>query len=293
MESELKGQLALDLGIQDLSKRQFGEIEIVPIRSKSILTKASGFIDSTTYSINPYRGCQNNCNYCYAAAFSPTPEEKESWGKWVHAKANGPGLIRKLPPKFLHGKSVLLSSATDPYQHAEKTYKITRGILENLVPHQPKLMIQTRGPLLTRDIDLFHQFHNPWINISITTDDETIKHEFEPAAPSINSRLKAAAKLVQEGLSVRITLAPLLPIKDLKTFAKRLKETGVNFFYAQYLHSIKKDFAASTRPDCFPLLQKYNWSPQVFLATIKLLQEQLEKPIPTGNEFLDYHNLPK
>ncbi|MGM3366965.1 SPL family radical SAM protein, partial [Escherichia coli] len=91
--------------------------------------------------------------------------------------------------------------ATDPYQPLEAKVELTREILKLLSQpeHQPTLVIQTRSPLVTRDIDLFRRFENLRVNLSITTDSDLVRRDFEPGCSSIERRLEAARELVAAG----------------------------------------------------------------------------------------------
>ena len=114
----------------------------------------------------------------------------EDWGKWFQAKANAVELARKQAPKVA-GQAVYMSSVTDPYLPAERSLELTRGILEALLPHQPRLLIQTRGPLVVRDLDLLRQFRAVRVNMSIPTDSEEVRRVFEPKAPPLERRWEA------------------------------------------------------------------------------------------------------
>src|SRR5262245_27079161 len=103
---------------------------------------------------------------------------KEDWGRWLQAKVNAVALARKQAPKVA-GQAVYVSSVTDPYLPAERGLGLTRGILEELVPYQPRLLIQTRGPLVVRDFDVLSQFRAVRVNMSIPTDSEDVRRAFE------------------------------------------------------------------------------------------------------------------
>src|SRR5207249_754232 len=102
-------------------------------------------------------------------------------------KVNAVELARKQAPKVA-GQAVYMSSVTDPYLPAERGLSLTRGILKALQPHQPRLLIQTRGPLVVRDIDLLHQLRSVRVNFSIPTDSESVRQVFEPKAPPLEKR---------------------------------------------------------------------------------------------------------
>ena len=99
----------------------------------------------------------------------------------------------------LRRKSVLMSSATDPYQPIERRLELTRSLLPILARRGAHLTVQTRSPLVTRDIDLFHGFERLRVNLSITTDSEDVRRRFEPQCTSIDQRLNAAARARRSG----------------------------------------------------------------------------------------------
>src|SRR5207253_9423858 len=130
----------------------------------------------------------------YAMFLPQNRRPKEDWGRWVQAKVNALELARHQAPKVA-GKAVYLSSVTDPYLPAERSLFLTRGILEALLPHQPRLLVQTRGPLVVRDIDVLRQFRRVRVNVSIPTDSESVWRTFEPKAPPLEKRWAAASEL--------------------------------------------------------------------------------------------------
>jgi hypothetical protein len=154
------------------------------INARSIFSPATGFIarGGFDWTCNPYVGCTFGCIYCYAMFLPQNRRPREDWGRWFTAKANAIELAQRHGPKVA-GKAVYLSSVTDPYLPAERGLRLTRGILEALIPHQPRLLIQTRGPLVVRDLDLLRQFRAVRVNLSIPTDSETVRLAFEPKAP--------------------------------------------------------------------------------------------------------------
>src|SRR5580704_2609496 len=141
------------------------------IEARSIFSPAIGFIKrgGFDWTCNPYVGCTFGCKYCYAMFLPQNDHPKQDWGRWFRAKKNAVELARRHAHK-LAGKSVYMSSVTDPYQPVERSLALTRGILEALIPHQPRLVVQTRGPLVVRDIDVLSQFRSLRVNFSIPTD---------------------------------------------------------------------------------------------------------------------------
>jgi hypothetical protein len=165
------------------------------VNAHSIFSPATGFIQrgGFDWSCNPYVGCSFGCVYCYALFLPQNRRPREDWGKWFQAKVNAVELARKQAPKVA-GKAVYLSTVTDPYLPAERSLALTRGILAVILPYQPRLLVQTRGPLVTRDIDLFAQFRAVRINISIPTDSEQVRQAFEPKAPPLERRWEGVSK---------------------------------------------------------------------------------------------------
>jgi DNA repair photolyase len=116
--------------------------------------------------------------------------------------------------------SVLLGTVTDPYQPAEKSYCITRGCLEALLERQFPTHLLTRSPLCLRDMDLFKQFEEIEVGLSITTDSEKTKRLFEARSPSIRSRIDALAALHAAGIRNYAFIGPLLPLDPVRLFEK-------------------------------------------------------------------------
>ena len=132
-------------------------MKIKKIKAKSIIVKSN--LPEGDFVINPYIGCQHGCKYCYARFMKRFTGHTEPWGSFVDVKINAPDLIPKDTNKYKN-KSIVISSVTDPYQPIERKYKLTRKILEKLVPFQPHLNLITKSDLVIRDIDLFKQFKN-------------------------------------------------------------------------------------------------------------------------------------
>lgn len=102
--------------LEDDKKISIGKTEVEYKTASSILTKASGFMETYDYTLNPYSGCSFGCTYCYAAFFSRTEEKRKNWGYWIQVKENALQLLMKFRKKSLHDKTICMSSVTDPYQ---------------------------------------------------------------------------------------------------------------------------------------------------------------------------------
>jgi DNA repair photolyase len=248
--------------LEDQNKRtNIGNCQIVYKTASSILTPASGFMNSYDFTLNPYSGCSFGCTYCYAAFFSRSEDNRNNWGLWLQVKENALLLLKKYRKKNLQDKTIYMSSVTDPYQPIEKELEITRSILKELSEfHQPRLVIQTRSPLAVRDIDLFRKFKTIQVNMTITTDSEQVRKIFEPLCPSNDGRLKAIKEINNSGINSCITMTPLLPTIDPEGFALKLKDTGIKNFIVQPFHSEKGKFIAGTRDAAMNLIKELNWT---------------------------------
>ena len=238
---------------------EIGGVEIKYQSVREILTRATGFMEEYDYTLNPYSGCFFGCTYCYAAFFSRSAELRDLWGKWVTVKENGPEVLRKRKVGSLDGKTIYMSSVTDPYQPVERQIGLTRRLLEVLAErHKPKLVVQTRSPDVVRDCDLFAAIQDKGgrvqVNMTVTTDDEDIRRTFEPSCPSNSVRINAIAEVARQGIDTCITMTPLLAVQEPERFAADLLGTGVTKFIAQPFHFNSGKFIASTRDGAFDLM---------------------------------------
>ena len=263
-----------------------GRIKATFTDSKSILTPASGFMAEWDYTLNPYIGCGFGCNYCYAAFFARDVVLRDTWGDWVKVKQNAVALIRRFcKRKPLAGKSIYMSSVTDPYQPVERKLKLTRSVLEEMVPHQPRLAVQTRSPLVTRDIDLLCQFETAQVNMTVTTDSEPVRRAFEPHCPTNTKRLDAIAKITEAGIDTGITLTPLLPVDDAKRFAAKLAATGVQRFVVQPFHAGKGRFVRGTGASATQIARDMRWDADRYGQVLETLRCELPNLIEGRDGF--------
>lgn len=176
------------------------------IQSKSILSASKIY----PYVINPYVGCQHSCTYCYARYMKKFTGHKEPWGTFVDVKINAAELLGKEICKKKKA-TVWISGVCDPYQPLEREYKLTRQCLQILVHKDWPVVIQTRSPLVLRDVDILQKAKNLEVGFSITTADDGIRKLFEPAASPIPERLNALTKLHGLGVRTYAMIAPILP----------------------------------------------------------------------------------
>jgi DNA repair photolyase len=248
-----------------------------PLKASSIFSPATGFIrrGGFDWSCNPYLGCTFGCTYCYAMFLPQNRRPREEWGRWFQPKVNAVQLARKQAHKVA-GQAVYLSSVTDPYLPAERSLRLTRGILEALLPHQPRLLVQTRGPLVVRDIDLFGRLHAVRVNVSIPTDDETVRKAFEPKAPPLEQRWQALAELKSAGIAVGICVTPMLPLVDAARFRNRLLAFDPDVLVVQDFHDSGGGFGADTGAAARRLLDEHRWSEDAYRGFLESLRTRRE-----------------
>lgn len=192
------------------------------------------------YVINPYTGCQHACSYCYARFMKRFTGHKEPWGQFVDVKITAPDLLRTQVRKKKMGR-VWISGVCDPYQPVEAQYQITRQCLEILAQHQWPVTVQTRSPLVVRDMDIFVQVPGLEVGFSVGTADDRIRKLFEPHAPPLDARLKALDELHQAGLRTFAMIAPMLPGAEglgelLPGKVDRVLIDRMNYHYADWVY---------------------------------------------------------
>jgi len=174
--------------------------------AKSILSKSRVF----DYTVNPYVGCEHGCTYCYARFMKRYTNHKEAWGEFVDVKINAPILLQSEIKRKRSGR-VWISGVCDPYQPLEKKYRLTIRCLEILLKNNWPVTVQTKSPLILRDMESLRKFNQVEVGLTITTSDEDIRKIFESNAPLIKERIEALGKLHSLGIKTFVMIAPLLP----------------------------------------------------------------------------------
>jgi DNA repair photolyase len=211
---------------------------------KSILNKCESGRVPFDWTINPYRGCEFACKYCYARYTHEFMElDGLAFEKKIFVKKDAAVLLtREIATKysFAAGREgvpehICIGSATDPYQPAEKEYGVTRACLEELARHTGlSVSITTKSNLITRDIDVLQEIAKRsrlYVDITVTTLRPRLARLLEPRAPRPDLRLAAIRKLRDAGISVGALASPLIPgITDrdgeLEALAAAAKEAG-------------------------------------------------------------------
>ncbi len=176
------------------------------VYAKTILSKSKVF----DYTINPYVGCEHGCAYCYARFMKRFTDHKEEWGKFVDAKVNAASLLQREIKKKRPGV-VWISGVCDPYQPLEKEYELTKRCLEILLKQGWPVTVQTKSPLVLRDVESLRKFDKIEVGLTITTADDSIRKIFEPNSPPVEQRIETLGKLHSTGVKTFAMIAPLLP----------------------------------------------------------------------------------
>jgi DNA repair photolyase len=188
---------------------------VFPRLARSILTRTGGYLSGFTHTLQPYSGCQFSCGYCYVRemAVQRTNPFGLPWSHWIAPKTNAPQLLARAAARgVLATARIFCSSATDPYTPLERRLALTRGCLEVMVRHPPALLlIQTRSPLVLRDVALLQLLPRVGVSLTVTTADESVRRRFEPDSPSTARRVAALAELRAAGIRVQAAISPLLP----------------------------------------------------------------------------------
>jgi DNA repair photolyase len=220
-------------------------MEIKEIESKSILTPSK--LPDTDYVINPYTGCAFGCTYCYASFMSRyIGKDINDWGDYVYIKINAPELLKKDLKSLKNNgkdKTIFFSSVTDPYQGMEAKYQLTRKCLQVLLDFgfEGNVSILTKSHMVLRDIDLFKQFKNIEVGLTITSFDDSISRYFEKKAPNVSQRLEALKELNASGIKTYAFVGPLLPHyvsqpDVLDELFNEISKTGTKELYVEHIN---------------------------------------------------------
>ena len=206
------------------------------IHAKTILSKSQ----VSDYAVNAYVGCQHACVYCYAKFMKRFTGHQEAWGAFVDVKVNAAELLAKEIAKKKRGR-VWISGVCDAYQPLERKYQLTRKCLEVLVRNRWPVRVQTKSPLVLRDLDILKQGRDVEVGFTITTADERMRKIFEPGAPPVMKRIEALMVLHRAGIRTFVMIAPLLPGADglpelLKDSADHALVDRLNYHYADAVY---------------------------------------------------------
>jgi len=226
------------------SLREGHNVEYFTLPAKSLLNRCvSNRNLPFTWTINPYRGCEFACKYCYARYTHEFMELRDGaeFEKKIYVKQQTAELLRHDLRRVKPGEPIALGTATDPYQPAERRYEVTRGILEEFARHRGfELGIVSKSNLILRDIDLLREVARSnalSIHITVTTMNIELARILEPRAPRPDLRMDAVRQLSEAGINVGVSSSPVLPgitdaPADLESVVRAAAEAGARHIFA-------------------------------------------------------------
>lgn len=228
------------LAAESRSLRAKAQVEYFEMDSRSLLNRCSNPNMPFRWTINPYRGCEIGCKYCYARYTHEFMglDDGELFERRIYAKADVAKLLRRdLARK--RGGAIALGTGTDPYQPAERRFERTKAILEVLAEVGGRdLSITTKSDLIVRDLALLQRVatcNRLSVNVTVTTVDPELARRLEPRAPRPDLRLEAVRRLADAGVAVGVFANPVMPgitgsRANLRAVAAAAAQAGATYF---------------------------------------------------------------
>jgi DNA repair photolyase len=229
------------------SLREGHNVEYFTLESRSLLSRVVSRRNLPfTWTINPYRGCEFACKYCFARYTHEFMELRDGmdFERKIFVKQQAAELLRHELKKVKRGEQIAIGTATDPYQPAERRYEVTRAILEELARHTGlEIGIVTKSNLVVRDAEILRRVaaaNRLFVNITVTTVDAELARKLEPRAPRPDLRLEAVRQLNLAGVDAGVICAPVLPEitdhpRDLEAVVKAASEARAKYIFANPL----------------------------------------------------------
>jgi len=255
-------------------------MKIKEIACKTALSPSS--LPGLDYSLNPYKGCQHACAYCYVP--NVLRFNRSEWGHFVDVKTNIPVILSKELKKKNSGV-VGISTVTDPYQPVEKKYQLTRYCLEQLLIHDFPVCIQTKSKLVLRDIDIISKFSNAEVMVSIATLNDDERKLLEPKSSSIQDRLDILQQFSNAGVETSVFFGPIYPtikVEDLSGIIDTFLQYGATEIMVDKFN-IKPgiwNILESTFPNHKHLIKDVSYFKQIFDETQKICKQKKVKAVP-------------
>lgn len=223
-------------------------VEYVEMTVRSILTWVEGRHMTDTFSLNPYRGCEFGCSYCYARYTHEFLDlaDWEAFERRIFVKREAARALRRdlASSRDVARHGIAIGTATDPYQPAEARFRITRQVLEALLPHRGlSLSLVTKSGLISRDVDLWARLaerHRVTVFFSCITTDRHLLRAIERRSPTAEVRFSAMRKLVDAGVNCELLMMPVMPgLTDdeasMEAVARAARQAGASALYARAL----------------------------------------------------------
>jgi DNA repair photolyase len=278
------------------------EYFLLPVRS--ILNHCDSKRVPFRWTVNPYRGCEFGCQYCYARYTHEYMElDGGEFESKIFVKQDVAAIVeRDLATEKVWGEHIALGTATDPYQPAEKEFGATRAILEKMAAREGlRLEITTKSNQVVRDIDLLKRISERsslTVNLSITTPRARLARLLEPRAPQPDLRFEAVRKLHEAGIAAGVFVAPVLPWltdreEDLDALAQAAREAGAQWFcgYVLFLMPASlKQFLPFLEKKFPELVQRYHkwygrggYAPETYRKEVSVRFENLRRKYGLGS----------
>jgi DNA repair photolyase len=235
------------LAAEGESIREGHNVEYFTLDTRSLLNRVVSKRNLPfTWAINPYRGCEFACKYCYARYTHEFMELRDGieFEQKIFVKPRAAGLLRQELRRVRRGEGIAVGTATDPYQPAERRFEITRGILEEIALHSGlEIGIVTKSNLVVRDVEILRRIgeHNRvFVSMTVTTMDSELARKLEPRAPRPDLRMEAVRQLNLAGVDAGVNCAPVLPAitdapRDLEAVVKAASQAGAKSIFANAL----------------------------------------------------------
>jgi len=249
-------------------------MKISEVKCKSALSKSN--LPGLDYSLNPYRGCQHSCAYCYVP--NVLRIKRNEWGNFVDVRTNIPSVLSK-ELRIKKFGVVAISTVTDPYQPIEDKYKLTRFCLEQLLIHDFPVCIQTKSDLVVRDVDLISKFSKAEVMFSIGTLNDNERKVLEPFSSPIQNRLDALEKFSREGIETTVFFGPIYPsikINDIPEIVETFVEFGAKVIMVDKLNLKPgiKDKVVEVFPPYKELIENESYHQKLFDEIIRVSKEK-------------------
>lgn len=238
-------------------------VQYFSLPARSALNRESSGRLPFAWTLNPYRGCEFGCKYCYARYTHEFMEMHDGleFERKIFAKMGSPELLRaELRRARDRGQPIALGTATDPYQPAEKQFRVTRDMLQVFSEFEGlDFSITTKSTLILRDLDLLVPLagkHRLSVHITVTTVDTRLARLLEPKAPPPLKRLEAVRELAAAGIRTGVNAMPILPgLTDSPAHLDRLARVAAEHG-AQFLHANVLFLMPSAMAQFMPFLEK-------------------------------------